>query len=175
MRDSVCDVRTSSCNAPNDGPVGNTTRSRSRRELEWSRGRPRYLKFTEFQKANSPNFRGAFDLDKAEEWVKAMEVFSVLACTDYQKVAFATYMLEADAKFWWSGVKRLLESSQTEIIWEVFKEAFYQKYFPASVRKVKELEFVELQQGNMSVSEYIAKFEELCKSSTIYQRNADEN
>ena len=27
----------------------------------------------------------------------------------------------------------------------------------------------------MSVSEYISKFEELCKFSTIYQRNLDEN
>ena len=71
-----------------------------------------YLKFAELQKENSPSFRGAFDLDKAEEYIKAMEkVFSVLACTDYQSVAFATYMLEADAKFWWNGVRRLLEDS----------------------------------------------------------------
>ena len=60
-----------------------------------------YLKFAEFRKANSPSFRGAFDPDKAEEWVKAIEkVFSILACTDQQKVAFATYMLETDAEFW---------------------------------------------------------------------------
>ena len=42
-----------------------------------------YLKFAEFKKANPPSFRGAFDPDKADEWVKAMEkVFSVLECTD---------------------------------------------------------------------------------------------
>ena len=61
------------------------------------------------------------------------KVFLVLACTDYQKIAFVTYMLEADAKFWWNDVKRLLEGSQTNITWEVFKEAFYQKYFPTSI------------------------------------------
>ena len=60
-----------------------------------------YLKFVEFRKANPPGFRGAFDLDKADEWVKAVEkVFSVLYCTEHQKVTFATYMLEADAEFW---------------------------------------------------------------------------
>ena len=75
-----------------------------------------YLKFSKFQKVNLPSFRGAFDPDKAEEWIKAMEkVFLVLACTDYQKIAFVTYMLEADAKFWWNDVKRLLEGSQTNI------------------------------------------------------------
>ena len=76
----------------------------------------------------------AFDLDKIEEWVKAMEkVFSILAYTDHQKVAFVTYMLKADAEFWWNGMKRLLEESQTNVSWEVFKGTFYQKYFSASI------------------------------------------
>ena len=57
----------------------------------------------------------------------------------------------------------------------MFKEAFYHKYFPTSVWNAKELEFMKLQQGSMSVSEYIAKFEELCKFFTIYQRNPNEN
>ena len=53
-----------------------------------------YLKFAEFRKANQPSFRGVFNPDKADEWVKAMKkVFSILDCTDHQKVAFATYML----------------------------------------------------------------------------------
>ena len=104
-----------------------------------------YLKFAEFRKANPPSFRGAFDPDKADEWVKAMEkVFSVLDCTDRQKVTFATYMLEADAEFWWSGARQLLEESHVEITWHVFRDAFYQKYFPASVRNAKELEFMHL-------------------------------
>ena len=58
-----------------------------------------------------------------------------------------------------------------EITWD---DAFYQKYFPASIHNPKELEFMHLRQGNSSISEYIAKFEELCKFSTIYQRNPDE-
>ena len=48
---------------------------------------------------------------------------------------------------------------------------FYQKYFPASLRNTKHM---QLRQGSRSVSEYIAKFEELCKFSTIYQWNLDE-
>ena len=65
-----------------------------------------YLKFTEFWIASTPSFRVA----KAEEWIKAMEkIFSILACTNDQMVAFATYMLDAEAKFWWDDMKRLLE------------------------------------------------------------------
>ena len=71
-----------------------------------------YLKFAEFRKANPPSFRGAFDSDKADEWVKTMKkVFSILDCTNRQKVAFATYLLEADTEFWWNGVRQLLEES----------------------------------------------------------------
>ena len=70
------------------------------------------------------------------------KVFSILAFTDYQKVTFANYMLEADAEFWWNGMRRLLEESQVDITWEVFKDAFYQKYFPTSVWNAKELEFM---------------------------------
>ena len=59
-----------------------------------------YLKFAEFRKVNLLGFKGTFNPHKAEEWIKAIEkVFSVLTCTDYQRVVFATYMLEADAEF----------------------------------------------------------------------------
>ena len=75
-----------------------------------------YLKFAEFRKANPPSFRGTYNPDRADEWIKAIEkIFTVLACTEEQKVAFATYMLEADAEFSWVGTKRLLEGAQTHI------------------------------------------------------------
>ena len=51
---------------------------------------------------------------------------------------------------------------------------FYEKYFPASIRNAKELEFMSLHKGFMNVAEYTAKFEELCKFSMIYQGNPDE-
>ena len=37
-----------------------------------------YLKFAEFRKANPPSFRGAYNRDRADEWIKAMKkIFSV--------------------------------------------------------------------------------------------------
>ena len=70
--------------------------------------------------------------------------------------------------------KRLLEGAQTHITLEVFKMHFYEKCFPASMRNAKELDFISLLQRTMNIAEYTAKFEELCKFSTIYQRNPDE-
>ena len=42
-------------------------------------------------------------------------------------------------------------------------EAFYKKYFPDSVRQQKVGEFVHLEQGEMTVAQYEAKFTELSR------------
>ena len=93
-------MRTSNCSTYN-GSAGEKPGASHGRNLNGPKVDLEYLKFAEFQKVNPPSFRGAFDIDKAEEWVKAMEkIFSILDWTDHQKVAFATYMLEADTEFW---------------------------------------------------------------------------
>ena len=43
-------------------------------------------------------------------------------------------------------------------MWEEFKKAFLEKYFPRESREVKVLEFINLKQGNMSVEEYSVMF-----------------
>ena len=60
-----------------------------------------YIMFAKFLKANSSSFRGIFDPDIADEWIKEMEkIFSILTCIEEQKGSFAAYMLKADAEFW---------------------------------------------------------------------------
>ena len=130
-----------------------------------------YLKVVEFRKASPLSFRGAYNLDRADKWIRAIEkIFTVLVCTEEQRLAFATYMLEADAMLWWVGTKRLFEGAQAHMTWDVLKMHFYEKYFLDSVKNAKELEFMSLHQGTMNVAEYTAKFKELCKFSTIYNR-----
>ena len=42
-----------------------------------------YMKFTEFHKVNQPSFRGTYDPDAADEWIKEMEkIFSILMRTE---------------------------------------------------------------------------------------------
>ena len=53
--------------------------------------------------------------------------------------------------------------------WDVFKWAFLEKYFPEDVRNNKEMEFLELKQGNMTLAEYAAKFEDLVRYFPHYQ------
>jgi len=49
------------------------------------------------------------------------------------------------------------------VTWEVIRQEILRKYFPADVCNKKEIEFLEIKQGSMSVSEYAAKLEELSK------------
>ncbi|XP_050908051.1 uncharacterized protein LOC127121639 [Lathyrus oleraceus] len=60
------------------------------------------------------------------------------------------------------------EANGTVITWVVFKGAFLEKYFTADVRGRKEVEFLELKQGNMIVADYAAKFEELSRFCPYY-------
>ena len=47
--------------------------------------------------------------------------------------------------------------------WGEFRELFMGKFFPASARHVKDREFLELKQGDMTVLEYVAKFTKLAR------------
>ena len=56
----------------------------------------------------------------------------------------------------------------------MLKREFLDRYFPEDVRGKKEIEFLELKQGNMSVTEYCAKFVELAKFYSHYTAEAAE-
>ena len=57
----------------------------------------------------------------------------------------------------------LCKNEGAEITWAVFRREFLRRYFPEDVRGRKEIEFLELKQGDMSITEYAAKFVELAK------------
>ncbi|XP_058775225.1 uncharacterized protein LOC131649481 [Vicia villosa] len=84
-------------------------------------------------------------------------------CTPAQKVRYGTHMLAKEADDWWLETLARLEFSGEEVTWNVFRREFLRKYYPEDVRGKKEIEFLELTQGNKSVTEYAAKFTELIK------------
>lgn len=116
----------------------------------------------EFQKLNPPAFQGSANPLEAEDWIVAMEkAFEAMGCDDREKVTYATYMLQSSAFEWWDAHK--LYPEDTIITWDLFKEAFHKKYFPESVKRMKEKEFIELKQGNRSVGEYEIEFSPLAR------------
>lgn len=91
-----------------------------------------------------------------------------MACTEEHKVLFGTHMLSEEAKDWWDNTLQRLEVVGAEITWVMFRVKFLEKYFPEDVCSKKEIEFIEIKQGNMMVAEYAAKFEELVKFCPHY-------
>jgi len=117
-----------------------------------------------FLRNHPPTFKGRYDPDGAQTWLKEIErVFRVMQCTEVQKARFGTHMLAEEADDWWIGLLPILEQDGAEVTWAVFKREFLDRYFPEDVRGKKEIEFLELKQGNMLVTEYAAKFLELAK------------
>ena len=74
-------------------------------------------------------------------------------------------MLQGEADHWWKTVKHI-HYSALEMSWIEFQELFNEKYFLESIHHMKEVEFINLEQGNMTVSQYEAKFAELSRFAT---------
>lgn len=90
------------------------------------------------------------------------EIFEVVNCDGEKKVLFATFMLKGEAKHWWRATRGTLPLEDGQpVTWDVFLGAFWGNYFPTNVCKKKELEFIELTQGNLTILQYKAKFMEL--------------
>ncbi|KAF1885864.1 hypothetical protein Lal_00042738 [Lupinus albus] len=127
-------------------------------------GPAEYQGLDEFRKRNPSQFHGGFAPDAALEWIQGIErIFRAMNCSEAQKLAYATYMLGTEAENWWEFTRRQMETEGQLISWTTFKAKFLHKYFPADLKRQKEMEFLKLEQDNMSVGEYAAKFEVLVR------------
>ena len=51
-----------------------------------------------FQRENPPTFKGRYDPDGAQTWLKEIErIFRVMDCSEVQKVCYGTHMLAKEA------------------------------------------------------------------------------
>ncbi|GAU38281.1 hypothetical protein TSUD_119620 [Trifolium subterraneum] len=116
-----------------------------------------------------------YDPEGAQDWLQEIErIFRAMASTDAQRVMLATHMLKGEADRWWSNTQRRMQAAGILINWAGFREAFLLKYFPVDVQNKKEMEFLGLSQGTMSVAEYAAKFEDLIRYCPHYNNAENE-
>jgi hypothetical protein len=90
----------------------------------------------------------------------------VMNCTEEQRVKYATFYLTVGAERWWMAQKEHLQKhlgAEVTIPWKDFKDAFFERFFPQTIRQAKAQEFTDLVQGSMMVEEYAAKFIELSR------------
>ncbi|TYK09635.1 ty3-gypsy retrotransposon protein [Cucumis melo var. makuwa] len=65
------------------------------------------------------------------------------------------------AQMWLTSIETIFRGDVSKIIWEQFKENFYAKFFSANVKHAKQQEFLNLEQGDMTVEQYDAEFDML--------------
>ncbi|KAL0543835.1 hypothetical protein IC582_018940 [Cucumis melo] len=97
-------------------------------------------------------------------WLSSLEtIFRYMKCPEDQKVQCARFMLTDRGTAWWETTERMLGGDVSQITWQQFKESFYAKFFSASLRDAKRQEFLNLEQGDMTVEQYDAEFDMLSR------------
>ena len=86
--------------------------------------------------------------------------------SDATRIRLAAFQLGGESQVWWDWVKASRDIEA--MTWGEFHELFMGKYFLVTARHAKALEFLELQQGTMTVLEYVAKFIELARFADDY-------
>ncbi|PNX97451.1 hypothetical protein L195_g020680 [Trifolium pratense] len=120
--------------------------------------------FREFCRMNPPEFVGEYVPAKAREWIQRMgDILDSMECSEADNVNFATRFFRGNACHWWEGNKAYMVSSQIEMNWTNFKRLFISHYIPESYQFQMERELTELKQGNMTVTDYTMRFNELIR------------
>ncbi|KAA0035496.1 ty3-gypsy retrotransposon protein [Cucumis melo var. makuwa] len=119
----------------------------------------------DFRKYNPKSFDGSMDNPtKAQMWLMSIEIiFRYMKCPEDQKVQRAVFFLEDRGTAWWETAERMLGGDVNKITREQFKESFYVKFFFANVKHAKQQEFLNLEQGDMTVEQYDAEFDMLSR------------
>ncbi|TYK13633.1 ty3-gypsy retrotransposon protein [Cucumis melo var. makuwa] len=127
----------------------------------------------DFRKYNPKTFDGSMDNPtKAQMWLTSIEtIFRYMKFPDDQKVQCAVFFLEDRGTTWWETAERMLRGDVSKITWEQFKESFYANFFSANVKHAKQQEFLNLEQGDMTVKQYDAEFDMLSRFALDVVRN----
>ncbi|KAJ4961313.1 hypothetical protein NE237_021223 [Protea cynaroides] len=82
-------------------------------------------------------------------------------------------MLKGNAHHWWKSTQTYLLTKHAQLTWGIYKEAFFEKYFPRSSRNSMEREFLNLYQGQMTVDAYQQRYKELFFFAPVSMQEED--
>ncbi|XP_070036924.1 uncharacterized protein [Nicotiana tomentosiformis] len=85
-----------------------------------------------------------------------------MAIVEVSRVAFTTFQLSRVAYWWWKAYEEGRPADAAPLIWDHFSDMFLRECVPQTLRDAWRIEFEQLHQGTISVSEYAIRFSELC-------------
>lgn len=105
-------------------------------------------------------FKGVESILEAQIWLRTCgKIFNGLKIEDEQRRFLASWQLQERAWSWWETIIR--NEPEEDISWSRFKEVFEERYIHEAGRSFVYKEFLNLKQENMTVEEYLRKFDEL--------------
>ncbi|XP_059064261.1 uncharacterized protein LOC131856486 [Cryptomeria japonica] len=124
----------------------------------------------DLKRIDPPKFDGKTIGDGPEAWVIEMEkYFGLCNMSNKTKVVWAAYQLSGEAATWWDSEKFERKLQPRDITWELFLQSFRKRWLPQLIFDKKMIEFQNLTQGGMSVTQYWEKFTNLLKYVPQYQ------
>ncbi|KAF3795143.1 hypothetical protein EJ110_NYTH05735 [Nymphaea thermarum] len=120
------------------------------------------VSFQQFVAMQPPIFIGGCSHDKEKQWIEEVErIFVLLKMPEEDKVNYDTYLLKGDVTDWWQSTLEIRYAGQQSISWKQFRDSFFNTYYPVHARDKKMQEFLDLQQNQMSLEEYITRYRHL--------------
>jgi hypothetical protein len=116
-----------------------------------------YINFKDFMDTRPPIFKEATEPLDAKEWINTMEdKFRVLRLTEVLKTEYIAHQLQGPAGMWWN------HPPNAQISWREFTKAFCGVYIPLELVEIKLKEFLALNKGTKTVTQYLHAFNNLC-------------
>jgi hypothetical protein len=110
-----------------------------------------------------PIFKEATEPLDTEEWINTMEdKFHVLRLTEVLKIEYVAHQLQGPAGMWWKHHHTTFPPN-AQISWREFTEAFRGVYIPPGLIEMKLGEFLALNQGTKTMTQYLHAFNNLCR------------
>jgi hypothetical protein len=129
--------------------------------------------YSDFLATHPPVFADAIDPLEADSWLRTTESkFGLLHCTEYQKTLYAAQQLRGTTGARWASYTATLPVDHHVPLGE-FRTAFRAHHLSAGLLHSKLKEFLDLEQGNHSVFDYMRQFNTLAQYGS-YHIDTDE-
>ena len=108
-------------------------------------------------------FTGTGTVTEAIAWLKTCEkIFEGMGMGTNNKARLGIWLLQEEAELWWDAITSG-DAAGTIRTWEQFKTLFNEKFVPEQALERMREQFANLQQGDLSIQDYLNKFTQLSR------------
>jgi hypothetical protein len=137
-------------------------------ERQQPRHQERDLSYSDFLATHLSVFADATDPLEVGSWLRTTESkFGLLHCTEYQKTMYVMQQLRGATGAWWASYIATLPDDH-HVPWGEFRTAFCAHHLSVGLLRNKLKEFLDLEQGNHSVFDYMRQFNTLAQYGTYH-------